>query len=260
MRALILLAWLCCTSAMAERTARFEDTYGYTVFDTSTNRCVSAPVDITASGTPLDLVATEPDGNADDEGSVVLSLTAPFEYYGTAVEAVTASSNGYLALGGAVDTENGGDFSNDCPLPAVPDNASPASGRIYPLHDDLVGAGQLHTEYFDSCPRPSGTSVDGACTVIQWTQWQTLGAAKRFTFQVLLYHASAAIAVQYVDIPAAALAGATLGLQNENSTSGATIRCNSVEAQSPVQGFCAYDPRFPSLVVLDTVFADGFQE
>lgn len=260
MRALILLAWLCCTSAMAERTGRFEDAYGYTVFDTSTNRCVSAPVDIKASGTPLDLVAAESSGNADDEGAAVLPLTAPFEYYGTAVEAVTASSNGYLALGGAVDAENGGDFSNDCPLPAVPDNASPASGRIYALHDDLAGAGELYTEYFDNCPRPSGTSVDGACTVIQWTQWQTLGAAERFTFQVLLYHTSAAIAVQYLDVPAAALAGATLGLQNETSTSGTPISCNSAQTLSPVRGFCAYDPRFPSLVVLDTVFADGFQD
>lgn len=260
MRPVLLLTMLCCFSASAERIARFDDAYGYAVFDTSTNRCVNAPVDIAATGTPIDLVATEPDGNAADEGAAVLALSTPFEYYGTAVESVTVSSNGYLALGGAGGAESGGDFSNDCPLPAVPDNASPASGRVYPLHDDLVGTGELSMEYFDSCPRPSGTSVEGACTVVQWTQWQTLAAAESMTFQVLLYHASAVIAVQYLDVPATALTSATVGLQNAASTSGATIRCNSVQADRPVQGFCAYDPRFPSLVVLDTLFADGFQE
>lgn len=260
MRMTVLLSFLYCSSVSAERTATFEDAYGYTVFDSSTSRCVIQPIDIATSGTPVDLIPTVTDGNAADEGSARLTLVSPFEFYGDAVATVTVSSNGYVALGGGAMADDGGDFSNDCPLPAVPDNTRPSGGRIYALHDDLIGNGDLYAEYFAECPRPSGTGLEGACTILLWEQSQSLGTTNSLTFQVLLYHATATVAVQYLSVPVAAFSGATAGLQNNVATSAANQQCNRASVQvDAIQGYCAYDPRFPSAVQLDTLFLDGFQ-
>ena len=93
---------------------------------------------------------------AEDDGGAAIALAAPFELYGQPATTLVMSSNGYLALAPSLAAEDGGDFSNDAALPAIPDNARGVAARILAYHDDLSGfdtAGSGLYEYFATCPR-----------------------------------------------------------------------------------------------------------
>jgi len=155
-------------------------------------------VDIEASGTWVALTASgaEP---AQDDGGAVIPLGLPFEFYGEALTSLVVSSNGYVAAGGTLESEDGGDFSNDAMLPAIPDNATGVPLRILPYHEELSGfttAGVAYHQYFAACPRASEALGTEACTVVQWTDWALRGSGNTFDLQAVLYHESFQIVAQ----------------------------------------------------------------
>lgn len=209
-------------------------------------------IDIAASGTPLAMTAA---GNpaADDDGAALLPLQAPMPLLGESLDALVVSSNGYVALADSLDREDGGDFSHDCPLPAVPDNGRAESARILLMHADLVpveGAKVL-SEYFDNCPRSSDSATQGACTVIQFDGHRVLDSTPvdgLLRAQAVLYHASGEIVLQYASLDSAASAASAVGLQGRNAAAALAMLCNSsgLPAESAL---CLYRPTDPPLAL-----------
>ena len=113
--------------------------------------CIQQFVDIAVSGSPVAL------SDSDDGGGTV-SLSSAFSFYGTSHSDLVVSSNGYLAFAADLAGDAGTDFSNDCALPAVPDQGPAVPARVMVLHDDLEavdGASAVASQYFASCPRAS---------------------------------------------------------------------------------------------------------
>jgi len=234
------------------------DRYGYANFDAAPS-CPSSFIDIAASGTPLTLTASGTPLATDDGAAALPPLAQPFELYGAPVSGFVASSNGYLAAASSLGAEDGGDFSNDCPLPALADNAVATQSRIMVLHDDLDGgSGTLATQYFSTCPRVSDSGAVEACTVVEWANWSRVNVAGSFDAEVVLYHTTFEIAVQFRNLQAAYTQGATIGLQNSDATSSSQYACNGSHSVAPAA--CFFDPRFPpgSLGVADRIFGNGF--
>lgn len=235
------------------------DAYGYAVA-AAAPACPYQPVDMT-SAPALALSAAEGAADASDEGAAVLDLAAPFELYGGAVPRLMVSSNGYLAAAAGAEADDGGDFSNDCPLPAAPDHVGASSARIYAYHDDLAGpAGAVRSSYFTTCPRPAASGAAEACTVVAWTGWGRVGGAGALSFQAVLYHTSFEIALQYLALDASAGGSASIGAQDATATSAAVWSCNGSRALAAGSAVCLFDPRYPpgSGGVVDRLFRDGF--
>lgn len=236
------------------------DSYGYAVSNSAEAHCPAGYIDIAASGQPLSLVAagSEPAG---DDGGAELALPLPFEFYGIAGDRLVASSNGYLAPGASLEQEDGGYWRNDCPLPSIPDNARASYARIHALADDLEqgASGSLLWQHFDICPRSSMAIESEPCTVVQWQDWRRLGSSEPLDFQVVLYHQSAAIAVQYAPGSAMLPAGASIGLQDADATTAALHVCGETPPPLPGSSVCFHDPRFPPDDGYDLIFSDGFE-
>lgn len=217
------------------------DAYGYT-FEV----CPHQWVDISGIP-PLSFTAVAPHA-AEDEGSVAFTPDDPFMFYGRPRDAVTVSSNGYLAVGdGAAD--DGADFRAACPLPAVPTNERGQAGRIYVLQGDLegtaAGAG-VHAQSFADCPRG-----DGACHIVQWQDWGHHDDAGTLTFQAVIY-ADGEIAYQYHTLDGD-LTDLTTGVQDDRAARGATLQCGPTVTVAAGQSWCLRRE------VTDTIFADGFE-
>ncbi len=192
------------------------DLFGYQASTT----CPSQFVDVAATGTELTLTDS-------DDGGAVLDLAASFGFYDQVHQSIVVSSNGYIAFSGSLQADSGNDFSNDCPLPAVPDQGPAVAQRLYVLHDDLeaVGASStLTTEHFTSCPRSSDSLSDESCTVVQWTGWRPVGSAAAFDAQAILYHSSSDISLQFRNLTSTDVASATIGIQI--TASAAMSACN----------------------------------
>lgn len=250
------------TPAHAQRTlpARASG-YGYAQSQSPAADCAYQFVDIGASGAPLLLLAAGA-APAQDDGAAVVALEQSFEFHGEARDTIVLSSNGYLAFADALAAEAGGDFSNDCPMPALPDNAPSVAARIAALHDELDGGagGTVHARYFPQCPRPG--AADGlpeACTVLQWSAWPRLGSVVPNDFQVLLYHATQAIVLQYAQVDPLVMASASIGLQSDDGADAALWSCNGERSLAPASAVCFYDPRFPPGERPDGLYADGFE-
>jgi uncharacterized repeat protein (TIGR01451 family) len=221
------------------------DAYGYRVFDQGDAECGFGFVDIEASGTPLVLSASGGAEEEDDGGAVVV-LGAAFELYGELLTEIVLSSNGYVAAASTLAEEDGGDFSNDGILPAIPDNIDGSPARILPYHDDLSGfatGGGAYQEYFAVCPRLSEALGTEDCTVLQWTHWGLLGDATPFDMQAILYHRSFEIVAQ-IRPGAASFSGGTIGIQNRDATIGLQYRPDT--ALPGDTAVCFFDPRYPS--------------
>ncbi len=169
------------------------------------------------------------------------------------------SSNGYLAPSAS---RNGGDFSNDCPLPAQVDNDPsfhPETGhaRLAAYHDDLV-TGAAFEKRFANCPRPGGTpGGNGACQIFQWNRVDVLPAEPpydplplaKFDFQAILYEGSNQIVYQYGPEAPTELSTPTVGIQDNTATRGLTWGCDGMGGtQAPVRpnansAVCFYDPK-----------------
>lgn len=233
------------------------DAFGYIAFDAGPV-CQASFADIASTGTAVSLVASGAEPALDDGGATI-PLAEPFELYGSAATALVVSTNGYLAVASSLGGEGGGDFSNDCPLPAVPEKGPASAARIAVLHDDLDGSGPagpatdgtIHHQHFASCPRPSDVLGAESCTIIQWTDWRVLGTSSLFSMQAVLYHQSFSIVVQFAgaDYTARPLvddpAGATIGLQNASATGGLTTACGLRSLTMNGTAFCHFEPRFP---------------
>lgn len=222
------------------------DRYGYQAWWASSGRCAVTPVDLSTVGVSLVPVAAGA-AAAGDDGAAVLALAAPFELYGAAVTALSVSTNGLLAdaTGGAA--EDGSDFSNDCPLPAVPQPGQGADGRVLALHDDLEIApgGGLRSAHLEPCPRPSEALGDEPCTVVEWHDVRPAGSATApFTVQAVLYHSSSQVALLYG--PRAIADGGTVGLQRAGARDAVVAACDRPAAVHPAgDAVCFHDPRFP---------------
>lgn len=221
------------------------DMFGHRIFDNGSGQCGYSMIDISGTGTPLTYTASSGFPAADDGGAAV-TLAAPMTFYGATVNNIVVSSNGYIAMGtpnGLAD-EDGGDFSEDCPLPAAPGNTVSTASRIHPFHNDLAGdssGGTTYVEYFAVCPRVSEAGSED-CTIVFWDDWSLFGSSDTYDLQAVLYHQSGLIAYQYDD-PDGLLdpTAAAIGMQNAVPDDAAVYACG---ATVPVDGnsVCTFDP------------------
>ena len=247
----VLLGSLLLPAALwAQRSFPTTDGWGYERLDANSG-CATGLIDLSTTGSALVL---QPSGAepALDEGGAVLALQEPFEFYGVAHATVVVSSNGYLAMAPSLDQEDGGDFSNDCELPAIPGNERATIARVVPFHDDLSGAdtaGSIYTQYFTTCPRASEALGTESCTVIQWSDWSHVAPVVAFDFEVVLYHQSFEIAFLYGDLSGVDVGDLSAGLQNAAATEGLVAACNgegSLGLNGPAAAAqCFLEPRAP---------------
>ncbi len=223
--------------------------------------CTYAPIDVDG-GTTLSPSASSPSAPALDDGGAAFALSQPFRFFGTDYNALVVSTNGYVAFAATLADENGGDFSNDLYLPAVPDNAPFAAARVLAYHDELSGEGAgaaLTQQFFATCPRASGLVAGEACTVVRWKNWNRLGDTQPLTFQLVLYHASHAAVVQYTTLDATAGASACAGLQSDGAADGGAWSCNGTRVLEPGTALCLFDPDHLPSSNSDQIFTNGFE-
>ena len=220
------------------------DAYGHVAHLGPSAECAASFLDIAATGAVL---ALTPSGAAPatDDGGAVLSLAAPFRLYGQQVTHLVVSTNGYLAAADSLARDSGGDYSDDCPLPAVPHPGPAVAGRILVLHDDLDGGasgGLLLHQHFAECPRPSQALANEPCTVIQWDSWSTRAGGALFDAQAVLYHGSSSVVVQHRGTPPSQ---ATVGLQDHGARIALAPTCAGLALAPGTAALCFYEPRFP---------------
>ena len=166
-----------------------------------------------------------------------------------------------LAAANTLTTEDGA-TSVRLSLAAIADNVAAAQSRIYAYHADLDAApngGALHTQYFVSCPRASDTGVAEACTVVQWRDWSLRGQSGLLSMQVILYHSSFEIVLQYQSLDASLGSTATVGVQGPDAVSGLAGGCAGSRPLTAAMSVCLFDPRYPpGPAVIDLIFSDGF--
>lgn len=231
-----------------------QDSFGYRVEDTTTPYCSYQWVVV--SGSPLVFAApyaSPGDPPAFDDGGAVVFLSAPFEFYGRSYSSLVASPNGYVGFASALEQEDGRDFSND-PVGSVPSfqfaSGSPrfaTPARVFVYHDDLeVGpSGQVVTGFFPTCPRVSESLGVEPCTVVSWEGMRRVGASEIFSFQLVLYHQSGQMALQYQSVDASGGGSATVGLQDHHAQVGLGYHFNAAGGLAPGLGVCFFSPRFP---------------
>jgi hypothetical protein len=231
------------------------DGFGYTLLDQNATECAFQWVDISATGTA---VVFSPSGMdpADDDGQAEITLAQDFTLYGEQVSTLVISSNGYLAPEATSAGEDGGDFSNDCGLPAIPGNATASTARLLVLHDDLTGEtgpGTVFQQFFTNCPRTSVNGGDEPCTVIQWQDWAVRGNPDTFPFQAILYHETNQITVQLDPPVSVSGVSATLGIQNRTATSGLAYGCNDGGLLNGQTALCYFEPEHPATTIATDV-------
>jgi len=232
--------------AMRPDTPAAPDPYGYVVYEQGDAECGFDFVDLSLNGDPVVFTAsgTAP---ADDDVGAVIALGDAFELFGEPVASLVMSSNGYLAAASSLAAEDGGDFSNDARLPAIPGNAKGVPARLLVYHDELSGfmtGGSAYNEHFANCPRPSEALGSEACTVFQWTDWSVPAGGDPFQIQAVVYHASYEIVFQ-ARPGATPLRGGTIGIQNADATLAVQYRDTELELSGDT-AVCVFDPRYPS--------------
>lgn len=228
-----------------------QDKFGYSLADSLGDNCPFRDVDIGGQNNRVTFNPSSQFPANDDGGSDPLPMQ-DFEFYGRNVNSVVMSSNGYVATSA---TRNGGDFSNDCPLPQRPDR-DPQSGstgfaRIAAFHDDLITS-IAWSSRFDNCPRPPDTpGASGACRILQWNDVSNFGESidPPFMFQAILYEGSNEIVFQYDADTPIVQATPTVGIQNNDASDGLTYGCISeTDSQEPTRplpetAVCFFHPK-----------------
>lgn len=250
---LFFAAGVTAVAALARTPEGQVDAYGYRMYTNASGMCGFSWVSV--AGSPLAFAAPfalpgDPDP-ADDGGSALV-LASPFEYYGTAFTSVVVSSNGYLAFAEGLDREDGRDFSND-PVASVPTyvfaSGSPRfadAARVLAYHDDLrLGSGQVKGEDFPVCPRVSEALGVEPCTVVSWEGVERVASGEPLTFQVVLYHQSFEIAVQYQNVDSTGGGSATVGIQGPGARFGLAYAFDTPGTLAPSSSLCYFEPRFP---------------
>ncbi|MGJ8663080.1 MAG: PepSY domain-containing protein [Marinicella sp.] len=226
-------AYLALSKSRQSATVGNTDTYGNTV-----SSCNRSFVDITGSGAIQTWEAASSNFPADDDGSALIQLAQSFDHYGQNVSQLRVSSNGYFST--STDS-NGGDWSNDCPLPAAA-NPDGVGGRIAPFHDDLKDS-VLYHQSFTSCPRQAESGTDLACEVFLWKGadlYDTDGITEAIDVQAILYPATSQWVYQYggSDLDSS---GATIAIQNAQATDSLTYACNNASGVSGTEAVCIYN-------------------
>jgi len=253
--ALILLALsVLVTAVQAQQRPTIDfaaDRFGYQL--SSGAQCQVQWVD-SSGGQTLVLQPASAEVAASDDGGAFLTLPWAFEYYQQLAAQLVVSSNGYVSFADSLQADNGGDFSNDCSLPAVPDNNATAAGRIMIWHDDLrADNGSLTAAEFADCPRPGRLPGD-ACSVISWQNWGVLdGVADGVDFQLLLYRRARDVVMQYGSVLPDS-SSATIGMQQQQLLTAVNAACNVAVAVTPGAALCLQHPLPPQ-----TLFRDGME-
>lgn len=222
--------------------------YGYTVVDSGgAGACGYDYIDLGARGQAVALEPGQSAAASDDRAGLV-PLAQPFELYQSPAESLVASGNGYLAVAGSLDQEDGSDFSNDCDLPVLADNANASQDRIYVYHDDLrpQAGGGIRQAHFPDCPRPAAWGGPQACTVVEWRGFERAGpipSSQPLRAQAVLYHRSQEIALQYASVDDSHAAQATIGLQGFGGRVAKQAACNDRRRVAARQAICFFDPR-----------------
>jgi uncharacterized repeat protein (TIGR01451 family) len=247
---LVLVAFVARTPVVAQATRPDApvslDPYGYVVYEQDDPECGFDLVDLGPGGDPVIFTASGA-APADDDGGAVITLGDAFELFGEPMTSFVMSSNGYLAAASSLAAEDGGDFSNDSRLPAIPGNAKGVPARLLAYHDDLSGSmtgGSAYSEHFADCPRPSEALGSEACSVFEWTDWSVPAGGDPFRIQAVVYHASYEIVFQ-ARPGATPLRGGTIGIQNADATLAVQYRDTEPELSGDT-AVCIFDPRFPS--------------
>ncbi len=194
------------------------DAGGYRYSDSSA-LCPKAFVDMSAQP-PLPLTASRPGFTASDDGrTAAINLGAnAFEFYGTQVNSIILSTNGYFTL------NPGGSFTGEDFEPNCGNNPAADSGkRIRPLHADLNVA-SVKAVAAANCPRPSTVgAANQSCIVLEWAQAEFLDLAfaptpGKFDMQALIYPQTKQIVFQYRGVlNPTFLPAAVSGLMNDSS-------------------------------------------
>ncbi len=211
-------------------------------FGNTLGACDKQFIDISGTGTDLNLIAVSPDFPAQDDGVAAVSLAQPFDFYGQTINGLYLSTNGYISTD---PNENGSDFDNDCPLPAMPNRGS-TQARIMPLHDDLIVQNIFH-QHFTSCPRPANSNQDLACDVFMYKGVDRYdpddSTVENFDFEAILYPSISLWVYQY-NGEGYKPETSTIGLQNNNATDGAAFACNTANSINSQQAVCVYHKNF----------------
>lgn len=246
---LVLATLLALGLQARERANGPRDLYGYSQFDgPQPGACHFDYVELGARARALALAPGHARAAADDQAGV-LALAQPFEFYQEPREALVVSMNGYLAAARGLDEDDGSDYSNDCALPARPDNPVARPDRIYVYHDDLrprAGARLRHAHY-RQCPRRGEAGGDEACTVVEWDGFERTGplaSSRPLRMQAVLYHGSHAIVLQYASVDDSGGGQATVGLQGLDGRSARRASCDLPGRVEAGTSLCFFDPRF----------------
>ncbi len=202
------------------------DAFGYTFFDQD-DGAVYNYVDITGTG----VVVVSGDGESD-----VITMGAPFSVYGVDVIQMSASTNGFLS-----NDPGATDYTNDCPLPAVPDLGG--GFRVNALNDDLIGT--VYYRYLDTSMAATAGFPDQleGVSVFQWIGTHS-GSPGPVDAEIVLFHDTDEILVMIAADPETG-AQSTMGIQNEAGNIGLTYDCNSTGYVTP--GFTAVRFQAPAL-------------
>lgn len=261
----LTLSMLMIADAVAQQTSISSyDFYGYGI-ENSPAACTTQFVDISTSGNELTLTSNDMTTPATDDGSAALNLSLPFELYGIVKNGFVISSNGYIVAAKDLTEEDGHDWSNDCPLPAIADNPSAGQSRIYAYHGDLDGSASgahIWNQYFPICPRPAGSGIAESCTIIQWDNWRKRNDNNPLNFQIILYHTTFEVSLQFDQVDPSQGAQSTVGLQNITASSAALYACNNSKPILSNSAVCFFEPRYPpgSQGINNFIFKNGFEE
>jgi hypothetical protein len=214
-------------------------------FGNQLGNCERQFVDISATGTDLTIIDSNTNDSvpANDDGVAAVSLVEPFNLYGQSISGLYLSTNGYISTDPA---ETGGDFDNDCPLPATPNRGS-TQARIIPLHDDLKVQNMYH-QHFNSCPRAASANQDLSCDIFMYKGvdlFDTSTVTENFNFEAILYPSISLWVYQY-DGTGFNPQSSTIGLQNNNATDGAAFACNTANSINTQEAVCVYHKDFPN--------------
>ncbi|HYE60367.1 MAG TPA: choice-of-anchor X domain-containing protein [Phycisphaerales bacterium] len=233
----------CCIAGNCSIQSAYQCTQAGGTYRGDASNCGAATYTITSTGSGFATIVGQAGTTAAatvsgcDECSQQVGLPFSFPFYGTNYGSVHIHSNGYLQFGTTanVSYQNG----------AIP-NANVPNNAIYVAWNDYDLADQGDCYY-----RTDGVAPNRRFTV-EWnnvTEWN-ITPNNSSTFQAVLHEGTGHVEFRYGTVAAAAISGATVGIENANGTvavsvAGSTIgtgnttrTVNNVPAQNPCPATC----------------------
>jgi len=223
-----------CAQIARQLDAAIADTFFYRYIDSNApNGAVYDFIDI---GHDSNMVAGGLDGF-----SGPLTIPFVFHFYGKDFTELVACSHGYLSTD---PNEQSNDFTNDCPLPAIPSEGG--GDRIYALHEEL--ASDVYYQEFDVSPRWHDSGQELAAVIFQWNaKHATSNMTDPFRFQVIIYENSD-IVIQIEAGDPLRGQSSTTGIQNADATSGLTYACNTIGYTENDVAIWILDEKLPEII------------